>query len=39
MHLRFLFVFVPLTLTLPCLAQTDVDILRQQVTTQQKQIE
>lgn len=39
MHLRSSFVFLTLTLTLPCFAQSDVDTLRQQIAAQQKQIE
>ncbi len=39
MHLRPLYAFLTLTLALPCLAQSDLDTLRQQIATQQKQIE
>jgi hypothetical protein len=39
MQLRLLCAFVTLTFTLPCLAQSDIDTLRQQIAAQQKQIE
>ena len=39
MQLRLLCAFVTLTFALPCLAQSDVDTLRQQIAAQQKQIE
>ncbi len=39
MHLRPLYLLTTLTLALPCLAQTDVETLRQQIQAQQKQIE